>query len=229
MSKRVALYVRVSDDDQNHELQVDELRAYVARRGWTAVGEYIDHGEKSWKEKRPQLDEMMTRVRRGGVDVVLVWKFSRFARSVQHLVTALHEFEAIKVDFVSITENIDTTTAMGRFTFHVIAAMDEFFLDVLRENTRAGLRAARRRGRRLGRVPADRRLPDKHKGARLDVDAAVEAINGGSSVRAAARAQSASEATLRRALARRASQTVPEEPSPESQIPGMPDRETGAS
>jgi DNA invertase Pin-like site-specific DNA recombinase len=201
-AKRIALYVRVSDDDQNPQLQIDELRAYAARRpDWSVVGEYIDHGEKGWKDKRPKLDEMLARVRRGGVDVVAVWKFSRFARSVRHLVTALDEFRSIDVDFVSISEGVDTTSAVGKLTFHIIAAIDEFFLDTLRENTRAGLRAARRNGKRLGRPRAERRHADQ-KGVRLDLDAARALMAAGASRRAAARQLGASEATLRRALAR---------------------------
>ncbi len=200
-TKRVALYIRVSDDDQNHQLQLDELRAYVQRRGWTIVGDYIDHGEKSWKDSRPKLDEMMARVRRGGVDVVLVWKFSRFARSVRHLVLALEEFRSLSVDFVSISEGIDTTTPVGKLTFHIIAAIDEFFLDTLRENTRAGLATARRRGKRLGRPRAERRHADQ-KGQRLDVDAALSLVATGVSRREVARRLQVPEATLRRALAR---------------------------
>ncbi|MGO9833972.1 MAG: recombinase family protein [Polyangiaceae bacterium] len=206
--KRIALYARVSGDDQNPQLQLDELRACAARRnGWTMVGEYVDRGEKGWKDKRPQLDEMLARVRRGGIDVVLVWKFSRFARSVRHLVTALDEFKALGVDFVSITEGIDTTSAVGKLTFHIIAAIDEFFLDTLRENTRAGLAAARRRGKRLGRPRAERRHADQ-KGVRLDVDAALALLATGVSRREVARRLKVPEATLRRALGRTAASTT---------------------
>jgi DNA invertase Pin-like site-specific DNA recombinase len=201
LHKRVALYARVSTDDQNPQLQLDELRAYVQRRGWTIVAEYIDHGESGRKERRPQLDEMMPRIRRGGVDVLLVWKFSRFARSLRFLVSALDELKALGVDFVSITESIDTTTPAGRLMFQIIGAIDEFFLDTLRENTRAGLRSARRRGKRIGRPRAERRHSDQ-KGSRLDLDTARILVAGGTSVRAAARQLGASEATLRRALAR---------------------------
>jgi DNA invertase Pin-like site-specific DNA recombinase len=199
-AKRVAIYARVSTDGQKVDLQLDELRAFAARRGWTVVAEYIDHGITGTKEKRPQLDEMMARVRRGGVDVVLVWKFSRFARSVRHLVTCL-PFQVLGVDFVSMSESIDTTTAAGKLLFHIIAAVDEFFIDVLRENTCAGLKAAQRRGRRLGRPRAERRHADQ-KGERLDVDAARALIAAGASCRTAARQLGVSEATLRRALAR---------------------------
>ena len=155
--KRVALYARVSTDEQKVDLQLDELRAFAARRGWVVVGEFVDRAVSGTKERRPELDEMMVRVRRGGVDVVLVWKFSRFARSVRHLVVALDEFKTLGLDFVSMSEGIDTTSAAGKLLFHVIGAVDEFFIDVLRENTRAGLAAARRRGKRIGRPRAERR------------------------------------------------------------------------
>lgn len=213
--KRCAIYCRVSTSDQNPQLQLDELRAYAERRDWTIVGEYTDHGESGAKYRRPRLDELMARVRRGGVDLVAVWKFSRFARSVRHLVSALDEFKALGVDFVSISEGIDTTTPIGKMTFTIIAAIDEFFLDTLKENTKAGLAAARRRGRRLGRVPADRRLPGTHKGKRLDIDRALALIAGGASVRSVAKQLEASEATLRRALTR-ASKTSSETPRDEA-------------
>lgn len=206
IGKRVALYVRVSTIDQDPTMQFDELRAYAAQRGWVIVGEYADQGESGAKNRRPKLDELMTRARRGGIDVIAVWKFSRFARSVRHLVTALDEFKVLGVDFVSISEGVDTTTPIGKMTFTIIAAIDEFFLDTLKENTKAGLAAARRRGRRLGRVPADRRLPGTHKGKPLDVDQALALIAGGASIRSAAKQLGASEATLRRRV--RASQTV---------------------
>ena len=131
---------------------------------------------------------MLARVRRGGIDVVLVWKFSRFTRSVRHLVTALDEFKTLGVDFVSITEGIDTTSAVGKLTFHIIAAIDEFFLDTLCENRRAGLAAARRRGKRLGRPRAERRHADQ-RGPRLDVDAARDLLATGVSRREAAGAR----------------------------------------
>jgi DNA invertase Pin-like site-specific DNA recombinase len=193
-AKRVALYARVSTTDQNPTMQVDELRAFAAARGWTVVGEYVDHGVSGTKERRPQLDELMRGVHRGAVDVVLVWKFSRFARSVRHLVTALEEFQALGVDFVSQSDGIDTSTPVGKMTFTIIGAIDEFFVDVLKDNTRAGLAAARRRGKRLGR-------PKR----RVDVDEARRLLAvEGTSVRAVARAMKLPLGTLQRALQREA-------------------------
>jgi DNA invertase Pin-like site-specific DNA recombinase len=99
--------------------------------------------------------------------VIAVWKFSRFARSVRHLVSALDEFKALGVDFVSISEGVDTTTPIGKMTFTIIAAIDEFFLDTLKENTKAGLATARRRGRRLGRLSTRASVRAGYADARL--------------------------------------------------------------
>jgi len=206
-AKRVVLYARVSTADQDEQLQLDELREYAARRGWLVLAEYVDHGVSGTKDSRVHLDALMKHVRRGGVDAVLVWKFSRFARSVRHLVAALEEFKSFGLDFVSVSEQIDTTTAIGRMTFTIIAAIDEFFVDTLRENTRAGLAVARRRGKRIGRPPAERRT-NKHKGKRLDVEQAAALIASGASRREAARRLGVPEATLRRAMARASQPTL---------------------
>jgi DNA invertase Pin-like site-specific DNA recombinase len=186
---RVAIYARVSTSDQNPALQLDELREYAARRGWTLVAEHVDHGVSGAKDRRPELDKLMALIRRGGVDVVAVWKFSRFARSLRHLVTALEEFKVRGVDFVSMTEGVDTATPAGKLQMHIIAAFDEFLLDVLKENTRAGLAAARRRGKRLGR-------PRR----RIDVDEARRMLGEGLSQRATARALGVPLGTLQGAL-----------------------------
>ncbi len=183
-------------------MQLDELREFTARRGWTVVAEYVDHGESGAKDRRPKLDGLMTHVRRGGVDVVACWRFDRFARSVRHLVLALDEFRSLSVDFVSVRDAIDTGTPAGRFTFTVIAAVAELERELIRERTIAGVARARRLGKRLGRPCAERRTASQ--GPRLDVEAAKQAIASGVSIRAAAWAQQVGEATLRRALARAA-------------------------
>jgi DNA invertase Pin-like site-specific DNA recombinase len=123
------------------------------------------------------------------------------------VVTALDEFQSLGVDFVSVSEGVDTTTPIGKMTFTIIAAIDEFFLDTLKENTKAGLAAARRRGRRLGRPRAERRHADQ-RDARLDLDAARALLATGVSRREVARRLQLPEATLRRALARTAASTA---------------------
>src|SRR6201999_4180464 len=102
MIRRVALYARVSTREQSPDLQLDALRALAAQRGWEIAGEYVDRGVSGTKAKRPELDRLMHDVHTGKVDVVAVWKFDRFARSTQHLVTALNDFRARNVEFVSV-------------------------------------------------------------------------------------------------------------------------------
>ncbi len=132
-------------------MQVEDLRRLAQQRGWEVVGEFVDVGHSGSKDRRPELDRLMADVGKGKIDVVAVWRFDRFARSVRHLVTALEDFRARGIDFVSVSDGIDTSTPAGRFTFHVIAAVAELERELIRERTRAGLASARRRGARIGR------------------------------------------------------------------------------
>jgi DNA invertase Pin-like site-specific DNA recombinase len=152
--KRCAVYARVSRKrDQSPTLQLDALRALCAQRRWQLT-EYVDHGVSGTKASRPALDRLMRDVHAGKVDVVACWKFDRFARSMQHLVTALNDFRARGVEFVSVQDGIDTSTAAGRMVFGVIAALAEFERELIVERVQAGLAAAARRGRRGGRPKA---------------------------------------------------------------------------
>ena len=149
--KRVAIYARVSTTAQTAQNQLPDLRRYVADRGWSVAGEYVDHGVSGTRESRPRLDEMMGLARKRKLDVVLVWRFDRFARSVRHLVVALEELRGLKVDFISYQENVDTSTPLGQAIFAIIAAMAELERNVIVERVHAGLSRARRQGKRLGR------------------------------------------------------------------------------
>jgi DNA invertase Pin-like site-specific DNA recombinase len=146
---KAALYTRVSTADQSTAMQVRELEQYCRSRGWEAES-FTDQISGS-KERRPGLDALMTAVRKRAVDAVVVWKFDRFARSVSHLVKALTEFKALGIQFVSITEQIDTTTPAGELVFHVFAAVAQFERELIRERVRAALAHAKARGRKLGR------------------------------------------------------------------------------
>lgn len=150
--KRVAIYYRVSTEDQKPDLQVDQLREYAARREFEIVGEYIDKVSGAAR-KRPELDDMLEQVRKRKVDVVLVWKFDRFARSTSHLVNTLEEFQQLGVHFISFTQSIDTSTAAGKLTYTVLAAIAEFERDLTSERVRAGMAAAKARGKHVGRKP----------------------------------------------------------------------------
>jgi DNA invertase Pin-like site-specific DNA recombinase len=149
---KVALYARVSTDDkgQSPEMQLRDFNEFVSRRGWTVYKEYVDVASGS-KESRPQLDRLMRDAAQRKFDVVLVWKFDRFARSVKHLISALNEFNALGIGFVSYTQNIDTTTPMGKVMFTMLAAFAEFERDTIIERVNAGIRNAKAKGVHCGR------------------------------------------------------------------------------
>jgi DNA invertase Pin-like site-specific DNA recombinase len=135
--------------------QENELRVFAERRGWSVYKVYRDQGVSGAKERRPALDQLMKDCRQRKVDVVAVWKFDRFARSVKQLVLSLAEFRTLGIDFVSLTEQVDTTTSMGTLVFHVLGAVAELERSLIAERTAAGLREARRKGKRLGRPPVN--------------------------------------------------------------------------
>jgi DNA invertase Pin-like site-specific DNA recombinase len=153
--KRCAIYTRVSSDSQKVDAQEHELREFAERRGWSVYKVYSDQGISGAKESRPALNQLMKDCRQRKVELVAVWKFDRFARSVKQLVTSLDEFHSLGIDFVSLTEQVDTTTPMGTLVFHVLGAVAELERSLIRERTVAGLREARRKGTRLGRPPAN--------------------------------------------------------------------------
>src|SRR5215469_7250614 len=101
-ARRVAIYARVSTagNGQDPTMQTRELREYCERRGWVVAGEYVDLRISGAKEKRPELDLLMADAHRRKFDVVCVWKFDRFARSVSHLIRALETFRALGIEFV---------------------------------------------------------------------------------------------------------------------------------
>ena len=154
---RVAVYARVSTigNGQSPEMQLRELREYCARRGWQFAGVYVDEGISGSKQKRPELDKLMADAHRRRFDVVIVWKFDRFARSVSHLLRALETFQALGVEFVSLSEQMDTSTPTGKMVFTVLGAVAELERSLIAERVRAGLRNARAKGKRLGRPPKD--------------------------------------------------------------------------
>ena len=159
---RVAIYARVSTSagNQSPEMQLRELREYGQRRGWEVVNEYVDVGISGAKEKRPELDRLMADAHRRRFDAVVVWKFDRFARSVSHLLRALETFKALGIEFVSLSEQVDTSTPTGKMVFTVLGAVAELERSLIAERVKAGLRNARAKGKHLGRprviVDADR-------------------------------------------------------------------------
>src|SRR5450432_4126872 len=150
---RAAIYARVSTvgHGQSPEMQLSELREQCVRRGWQIVGEYVDSGISGAKDRRPELDRLMQDAHKRKFDAVTVWKFDRFARSVSHLLRALDTFRILGVEFVSLSESLDTATPAGRMVFTVLGAVAELERSLIAERVRAGLRNARAKGKRLGR------------------------------------------------------------------------------
>jgi DNA invertase Pin-like site-specific DNA recombinase len=153
---RVAIYARVStvNNGQSPEMQLRELREYCDRRGWTIAGEYVDAGISGAKDSRPELNRLMADAHKRRFDVVCVWKFDRFARSVSHLLRALETFKSLGIEFVSYSEQMDTSTPTGKMIFTVLGAVAELERSLIAERVRAGLRNARAKGKRLGRPTA---------------------------------------------------------------------------
>jgi DNA invertase Pin-like site-specific DNA recombinase len=155
-AKRAAIYVRVSTVEQGTDLQEHELEEYCERRGWSYVV-YRDKGQSGAKNDRPALTAMMDDLRRRKIDVVVVWALDRLARSLKHLLTIAEECRLLRVDLVSLRQNIDTTLPAGRLTFSILGAVAEFEREMLRARVKAGMAQARRAGKHLGR-PARRKL-----------------------------------------------------------------------
>lgn len=154
---RAAIYMRVStiDRGQSVEMQLLELREYLARRGWTLAGEYVDAGFSGSKDSRPELNRLIANARRRRFDAVVCYRYDRFSRSLRHLVNSLGEFDALGIHFVSIHEGVDTSTPQGRLVFGIFASIAEFERELIRERVRSGLRNAKAKGRRLGRPRVD--------------------------------------------------------------------------
>ena len=148
---RAALYCRVSTAvGQNPEMQVRELREFAERRGWKIADEYIDTGVSGAKDSRPELNRLMADAHRRRFDAVIVWKFDRFARSVSHLLKGLETFRALGIEFVSLSEQVDTTTPTGKMVFTVLGAVAELERSLIAERVRAGSRMRGLRGSGLG-------------------------------------------------------------------------------
>lgn len=138
-------YARVSKTDQQLTLQTDALEKY-------GVEKIYKDRLSGAKAERIGLNELLKVVRSG--DCVVVWRLDRLARSMQHLIELMQTFDAAGVQFISLSENIDTTTASGKLMYHLSASFAEFERNLIVERTHAGLEAARARGKVGGRKPA---------------------------------------------------------------------------
>ena len=149
---RAAIYARVSTNNngQDPTMQTREREEFCDRRSWEPAGSYLDNGISGSKESRPELDRLMADAHRRRFDTVVVWKFDRFARSVSHLLRALEIFSALGIDFVSLSEQVDTSTPTAKMVFTVLGAVAELERSLIAERVRAGIRNARAKSKKLG-------------------------------------------------------------------------------
>lgn len=177
-SRRTAIYARVSTSNgqQSPDMQLSTLREYCEARGLSIYREYVDEGISGAKDKRPALNQLMDAARKRKFDCVCVYKFDRFARSTKHLLAALDEFKALGIDFISYSENIDTSSPLGKAVFTIVGAIGELERSLIVERVKSGLQAAKKRGKKLGRP-----------GKEVDVQKFEELLSEGLSVHAVAR------------------------------------------
>lgn len=186
---RTAIYTRVSTIQQSDEMQRRELRTFAAARGWDIAGEFSDVGWSGAKERRPGLDALMAAARKRQLDTVLVWRFDRFARSTRHLLSALEEFRALGVGFISYQESVDTSSPLGEAMFTIISAIAQLERSLIRERIMAGMAHARSKGTLVGR-------PRR----RVDVELALMLQQEGRGLREVAKLMRVSRNTLARVL-----------------------------
>lgn len=135
-------YARVSTEDQNTSLQIDALKN-------AGCDQFFEEKVSGKSKERPELEVCLKVLREG--DTLVVWRLDRLGRSLEHLVQIIRDLESRKIGFLSLTESIDTTNAGGKLIFHIFAALAEFERNLISERTKAGLKAARARGRKGGR------------------------------------------------------------------------------
>jgi DNA invertase Pin-like site-specific DNA recombinase len=224
-TKRAALYVRVSTSnratrnlavfEQNPEVQELPLRQMAEQRGWSVVRVYSDRMSGAC-ESRPGLTALMQDARRGAFDVVVVFRFDRFARSVKQLVLALEEFRTLGIGFVSQQEALDTSTPMGEAMFAIIAAMAQLERRVIQERVIAGIEHAKAKGTKSGAaIGRPRAVFDRRR--------VVELRDSGASWRQIARALGVSLGTVCRVY-----QSVPKPCVKETGISDAKKRVAGA-
>ena len=149
--KKIALYLRVSTNDQSTELQKSEVISYCKARGFSNIEIYEDIGRTGTNDNRPELKRLLADARQRKCDVVVCWKIDRLFRSLKHLILTLQEFDELGIKFISLKDQIDLTTSSGRLLMQIIGAMGEFEASLIKERVKAGLAAAKAKGKALGR------------------------------------------------------------------------------
>jgi DNA invertase Pin-like site-specific DNA recombinase len=195
--RRVVLYARVSTPEravrrlkheerarQDPETQLQPMRRYAAAQGWTVFAEYVDRIPGAI-EHRPGFDAALADLEAHKADVLVVWKLDRAARSMLHFVELLARLDRAGVSYVSTTEALDTSTPVGRFTVHILAALAEMEHALIAERVKAGMARAKAGGARFGRPLRE-----------IDLDAARRLLASGMGLRQVARALGCPRSTL---------------------------------
>lgn len=144
---KVAIYVRVSTDDQHPEKQVAELEEFCRARHYEVHQIYTDRISGS-KDSRPALNDLMQDAYNHNFDAVLIWKLDRLGRSLPHLISIMEKFKLWRVDLICKTQDIDTSTPNGKLLFHIFGAVAEFERELISERTKMGLKRAKNVGKR---------------------------------------------------------------------------------
>jgi DNA invertase Pin-like site-specific DNA recombinase len=139
---------------QDPGMQLRELLEYCERRGWEGPVIFVDRVSSG--QVSPELERLKQLCRQRKVDVVMVYRFDRFARSTMELVNAVEEFRTLGIQFISLHEQVDTTCPQGKLVFTIFAAVAEFERELIKERVRSGIAEARAKGKRIGRAPVDR-------------------------------------------------------------------------
>ena len=147
MTRKAVIYARVSKEELNLDHQIKACKNYASQQNYKVLDIYSDKVSGS-KSRRPELNRLLNDMRTGKFNVVVIWKLDRLGRSLQHLLRIVDEFKKYNIDFVCVSQNIDTSTASGNFTFHILGAVAEFERTLISERTKEGLKNAKNVGKR---------------------------------------------------------------------------------
>ena len=161
---KVAIYLRVSTLDQTTLNQELELQSYCRREGHEIYKIYKDEGVSGIKESRPKLDLMLQDMRTKSFDAIVVWKFDRLGRSTAHLLQVLEELKNKNIRLIATSQNIDTSTPMGKFFFTILSGFAEMEREIIRERILLGLKRRKKQGKLLGRPKGSKDKKRRKKG-----------------------------------------------------------------
>ena len=148
---KIGLYARVSKEEQNIDTQLVALRDYCQRTNYKIVEEYLDNGISGAKDSRPAFNKLMENIRAGKINCVMVYKLDRIGRSLQHLLNLFEEFKNRGVEFISLTQNINTNTPEGKMFLRMLMVLAEYERELIVSRINSGLERARIQGKILGR------------------------------------------------------------------------------